>query len=175
MMRIGEIQVTKTRLEVDTEQGKVEFQEVDEFVYLGARITCKCDEVKEIEARLSKANRCAGAMNHLIRAKQLSRSTKIRIYKTILRPTALYGCETWVLNKNIQEILMRWERKMIRIVGGKKTGDGCTRTNGEIYDIYKEPKIDMDIKTRRLQWLGHIKRMAEDRTVKKIAWSVPDC
>lgn len=85
IMRIGEGKDLKAKVEVDAQLGKLKFEIVDEFVYLGARITSKCEEEKELEARLSKANRCAGAMNHLIRAKQLSRNTKIRIHKTIIR------------------------------------------------------------------------------------------
>lgn len=67
---------------------------------LGVSVTCKCKEEKEIEARLNKANRCAGKLNHLLKTAQLSRTGKLRIYKTILRPTVPYGWESWVMNKN---------------------------------------------------------------------------
>lgn len=48
----------------------MQFKEMDEFVYLGVRITCKCEEEKEIEAKLSKVNRCARRLNHLLGMKQ---------------------------------------------------------------------------------------------------------
>ena len=38
--------------------------------------------------------------------------------------------------------------------------------------MYQKPQIDSIIKAR-LQWLGHIERMAENRTVKKKAWKMP--
>ncbi|KAF2889780.1 hypothetical protein ILUMI_16392 [Ignelater luminosus] len=49
----------------------------------------------------------------------------------------------------------------------KKENNGYVwTTNEEIYDIF--------IKTKRLQWLGHVERMQENRTVKKLAWKDPD-
>lgn len=64
-------------------------------------------EDKETEGRLSKANKYAKAMrvNHLIRVKQLSTyNYNIFVLQTIIiRPTALYGCESWVLNKSMKE------------------------------------------------------------------------
>jgi len=143
---------------------------------LGTRISSKCDEETELDMRLSKANKCAGMMNHLLRAKDLAISTRMRIYQTIIRPTILYGAETWILNRKVQEKLLRWERKIIRrILGGKKTEEGYVRrTNNEIYEIYKAPTIDQVVKARRLQWLGHIERMPEERIVKRIESKAPE-
>ena len=69
---------------------KMNFEHVDQFVYLGALISNKCEEVREIDAKLSKANRITGIMNYLLRTKQLSRTTKLRLYESVIRPTALY-------------------------------------------------------------------------------------
>lgn len=69
---------------------------------MGARGTSECEEQKGIDARLSKANRYAGAMNHLLGSNQLSRSATFKISKSIFRLTALYRCKNQVLNKNIQ-------------------------------------------------------------------------
>ena len=70
------------------------FEEVDQFVYLRVLITNRCEEVREIHAILSNVNRIAGIINYLLRAKELPRTTKFRSYETVIRPTTLYGCET---------------------------------------------------------------------------------
>ena len=94
---------------------------------------------------------------------------KIRIYENVIRPTTLYGCETWVLNQVTREILRRWERKLLRRILKGETENGCIRrTNEEIYESYHKPQIDSIIKTR-LQWLDHIERVTKDRTVRRIA------
>ena len=54
-----------------------------------------------------------------------------------MRPTALYGYETWVLNQgNIKTMGKEATSKDIR---GEKTENGCIgRTNEEIYESYQK-------------------------------------
>jgi Reverse transcriptase (RNA-dependent DNA polymerase) len=120
VMRIGPEEKREINLGIAGER----VEEVKEFTYLGTLLSSGGREELEIEARLTKGNKCAGSMNYLLRSKNLSRETKFRIYRTILRPTTLYCCETWVLNKNLQERLKAWERKILRrILGGKKVDE----------------------------------------------------
>ena len=69
---------------------------------------------------------------------------------------------------------MTIERKITRkIFGATATNDGCwrTKTNQEIKEIngiLKGQNIIGFIKKQRLNWLGHVKRMAEDNIVQKI-------
>lgn len=72
------------------------------IVYLGALLANKCEEEKEIQMRLMEVDKCATVKYHLLRAKHLSQTKKVRVYKTILGP-ALYAYKTWVLNKKIAE------------------------------------------------------------------------
>lgn len=54
----------------------MKFKEAEESVYLGLRITCKCQEEKEIEVRLNNANNSAERLNNrLLRTRHLSIST----------------------------------------------------------------------------------------------------
>ena len=100
----------------------------------------------------------------------MSRAVKVIIYKSIIRPTVIYGCELWVLNKGNQTRLEVWERKILRtIYGGKKCGETILRrTNAEIMELYGEVSITGVIRTQRLRWLSHVVRMPEDKVVKCI-------
>lgn len=60
---------------------EMEFEEVGHFVYFEARVTRKVEEENKIDARLSRAKRCAGAVKHLLRAKQLSQVTNLELIK----------------------------------------------------------------------------------------------
>ena len=71
------IKKDKAEFRVCTYLGEMNFEEVDQFVYLEALIMNKCEEVREIDARLSKAYKIAGIMNNLLRAKQLSKENEI--------------------------------------------------------------------------------------------------
>lgn len=121
-------------------------------------------------ARLSKGSKCLGAFHKILRNKNISISAKKRLYKTVIRPTVLYGCEAWILNQNTIKKLQVWERKVLRkIYGGKKVFDiWFPRTNRELADLYGEPSIVGVIKAQRLRWLGHVSRLSESRTVKRV-------
>ena len=45
-------------------------------------------------------------------------------------------------------------------------GMWCIRTNEELDELYKDVNIYVDIKVRRLEWLGHVMRMTNDRVPK---------
>jgi len=66
---------------------------------------------------------------------------------------------------------MIFERKIIRkIFGPTRTDDRCWRikTNKEINDTLKGQNVIGFIRKQRLNWLGHVERMAEDNIVQKI-------
>lgn len=97
------------------------FDKVRAFTYLGTVLTDKCEEKQEISARLIKGQRCMAGLRHIMKSKDVTRTTKIRIYKTIIRPTVTYECETWVMNTREKNSLEVWERKVLRgFFGGKK-------------------------------------------------------
>jgi hypothetical protein len=48
------------------------------------------------------------------------------------------------------------------------------RANDELQVMYRKPNIVTTIKVRRLEWAGHLVRMSDDRTVKKVFLGKPD-
>jgi len=81
-----------------------------------------------------------------------------------------YGAETWTLTGKIEKMLMTWERKIMRKIYGPTTQNGQWRikTNEELRTKHKSQDIVTVIKIRRLEWLGHVIRMNETRSAKKI-------
>ena len=67
--------------------------------------------------------------------------------------------------------LMIFERKIMRkMFGPTRIDDGYWRikTNHGINDILKGQNIIGFIRKQRLDWLGHVERVAEDNIVQKI-------
>jgi hypothetical protein len=57
----------------------------------------------------------------LLSSRLLSRNLKVKIYKTIILPVVLYGCETWSLTLREERRLRVFENRLLRgILGPKK-------------------------------------------------------
>ena len=64
----------------------------------------------------------------LLKSKQLTKNSKLRMYKTSVRPVVTYACETWLLKENTKTKLKVFERKVLRrIYGPTKRKDGTWR------------------------------------------------
>ena len=72
-------------------------ERVEEFKYWGTTLTNQNSIQKEIKSRLKLGNACYYSMQKLLSSSLLSRNLKIKIYRTIILPVVLYGCETWSL------------------------------------------------------------------------------
>jgi hypothetical protein len=81
-----------------------------------------------------------------------------------------YVSETWVLKETAIQKLLVFERKVLRRIFGptKENQIGRVKTNEELDKLIKYKNIIIYIKAQRLIWFGHVQRMPDTRTVKKI-------
>ena len=81
----------------------------------------------------------------------------VKIYRTIIFPVVLYGCETWSLTLREEHRLRVCENRVLRRIFGPKR-DGVTgewrKLHKEINDLYSSPDIVRVIKSRRKRWEG---------------------
>jgi hypothetical protein len=81
------------------------------------------------------------------------KNIKIRIYKTIILPVVLYGCETWSLTLREKHRLRVFENRVLRRVFGLKrdevTGEWRRLHNEELHDLYSSPSTIKKIKSRK--------------------------
>jgi hypothetical protein len=76
---------------------KIFIQSVEEFKYLGTSLTSQNSIQEEIKSRLKLGNACYCSVQNFLSSSLLSKTLKIKIYRTIILPVVLYGCETWSL------------------------------------------------------------------------------
>ena len=72
-------------------------ERVEEFKYLGTTLTNQNSIQEEIKSRLKLGNACYYSVQKLLSSCLLSKTLKINMYRTIILPEVLYGCETLLL------------------------------------------------------------------------------
>jgi hypothetical protein len=84
-------------------------------------------------------------VQNLLSSSLLFKNIKIKIYRVIILPVILYGCETWSLTLTEERRLKVLENSMLRSIFGPKR-DEVSREwrnlhNEELNDLYSSPSI----------------------------------
>ena len=75
--------------------GSNSYEKVKIFKYLDSLLTNQNYIQEEIKCRLEAGNSCYYSVQTLLSSRLLCKNLKIKIYKIIILPVMLYGCETW--------------------------------------------------------------------------------
>jgi hypothetical protein len=93
----------------------------------------------------------------------LLKSVKSKIYRTLILPVILYGCETWSVTLREEFRLRVFENRVLRTIFGPKrdevTGEWRRLHNKELYGLCFSPNAIRVIKSRRLRLAEHVARM----------------
>jgi hypothetical protein len=117
---------------------------VEEFGHLGTTLTNLNSVLEAIKSRLKSENACYHDMQNLLSSSLLSKNIKIKIYRYIILPLVLYGCETWFLTLREERRQRVFENSVLSRTFGPKS-DEITREwrklhNEELNDLYSSHK-----------------------------------
>jgi hypothetical protein len=140
---------------------------VAKFKYLGTTLTDQNYIHEKIKSRLNSGS----AYYHSVQS-------FVKIYKTIILPVVLCGCETWSVTLREVHSLRLFENKVLRRIFGPKrdevTGEWRKLHSEELHNLYSSPDIIRQVKSRRMRWAGHVARMGEERKVYKVLVGKPE-
>lgn len=130
------------------------------------------DITMEIKRRVLLANRCFLGLITQLRSCNISRQTKCKLYKTLIRSVLTYGSETWILTKSSEELLDSFERKVLRKICSAVSENGLWRKRYN-HELYKDLDIIKTIKLNCLRWVGHVFRMKPEEPTRVSMVQVP--
>ena len=144
-----------------------ELNAVQNFKYLGSIISFDAKFDREIENRLSAANRAFGRLRKRVWTnKELRAETKISLYSAVVLTTLLYGSESWVTYRHHVRTLERFHQRCIRSILNIRWWDKVSDV--ETLEKAKLHSIEALLLRNRLRWAGHVARMDNNRLPKQI-------
>jgi len=110
---------------------------VEQVIYLGATVLNQNSIQEEIKNRLKSGNVGYHSVQNLSSSSLLSKNIKInKMYRTIIFPVILYGCEAWLLTLREECRQRVFEDRVLRRIFGPKgdevTGEWIKLQNGNL-------------------------------------------
>ena len=87
---------------------------------MGTTLTNRSYAAEETESRLRAGSACYHSVQNPLSSRLLSKNLKIKVYRTIILPVVLYGCETWSLTLREERKLRVYENMVLRRIFGPR-------------------------------------------------------
>ena len=140
---------------------------VDKFCYLGSTISSDLSLDEEISNRIGKSAATFGSLQKRVWSnRKLIIKTKINVYNACILSSLLYGAEGWTTYSHQTRKLNGFHCRCLRKILGIKWHQKVT--NVEVLNRANSVSIHSHLSKKRLRWVGHIKRMNNNRIPKKI-------
>ena len=89
-------------------------EQVQQYKYLGSIINDSNSIEEEVKERIALGIKAYYANQKFFKSRLVTKSLKLKLYRTVIKPIVTYVPETWVLKENIIQKLLVFERKILR-------------------------------------------------------------
>ena len=72
---------------------------VTDFIFLGFKITADGDFSHEMKRRLFLGRKAMTNLDSMLKSRDITLLTKVRLIKAMVFPVVMYGCESWTIKK----------------------------------------------------------------------------
>ena len=113
------IQKTKIMASGPITSCQIDGETVSDFIFLGSKITTDGDCSHEIKRRLLLGKKVMTNLDSILKSRDITLPTKVRLVKAMVFPVVMYGCESWTVNKAEHQRIDAFElwcwRRLLRV------------------------------------------------------------
>ena len=140
-----------TSWEIDGETGET----VTDFILGGLKITADGDCSHEIKRRYLLGRKVMTKLNSMLKSRDITLPTKVRLVKNVVFPLVMHGCESWIIKKAWHRRIDAFElwcwRRLLRVPWSAR------RSNQSILkQISPGCSLEELILKLKLQYFGHL-------------------
>ena len=133
---------------------------VADFTFGGSKITAYGDCSHEIKRHILLGRKVMTNLDSIIKSRDITLPTKVRLIKTMVFPVFMYGCESWTVKKaECQRIdafeLWCW-RRLLRVRWNARRS-----SQSILKEISPECSLEGLMLKLKLQYFGHLIRRAD--------------
>ena len=166
VMRIG-----YARSNIPVNVGQQRLEEVDRFTYLGSSLANDGNVDHDIKCRLGKASAAYQRLRPIWNSSTLALPLKIRLFNSIVIPTAIYACETWKTSTSIVKKLNTFQQRCLRHILKVTYHDRVS--NEEVHRRTATRPLAEIVTERRFRFAGHVLRLPSDRLPRTAMFWTP--
>src|SRR5574339_596595 len=133
---------------------------VSDFIFLGSKITADGDCSHEIKRHLILGRKVMTNLDSILKSRDITLPTKVRLVKAMVFPAVMYGCESWTVKKAEHQIIDAFElwcwRRLLRVPWTAR------RSNQSILkEISPGCSLERMMLKLKLQYFGHLMRRVD--------------
>ena len=125
-----------------------------DFIFLGSKNTMDGDCSHEIKRRLFLGRKAMTNLDSMLKNRDITLPTKVRLVKAVVFPEVMYGCESWVIKKAESPLIDAFElwcwRRHLRV-------PWIARRSNQSMLKEINPELEGLMLKLRLQYFGHLK------------------
>ena len=126
-----------------------------ELILGGSRITADGDNSHEIKRRLLLGRKAMTNLDSMLKGRDITLPTKVRLIKAMVFPVVMYGCESWTIKKaehwRVDAFGLWCWRRLLRVPWTARTSNQST-----LKEISPEYSLEGLMLKLKLQYFGHL-------------------
>ena len=128
---------------------------VRDFIFLGSKITADGDCSQEIKRCLLLRRKAMTNLNSILKSRDITLLTKVRLVKAMVFPVVMYGCECWTIKKPERQRIDAFElwcwRRLLRVPWTARSSNQSI-----LKEISPEYSLEGLMLKLKLQYFGHL-------------------